>query len=229
MKPYYEDANAGITIYHGDCRDVLPTIKADVLVTDPPYGIAYKSHASRGRFAKANVYGEITGDDRPFDPSALLALELPTVLFGGNHYASKLPDSPSWFVWDKRVLEGVGVNDSADCEMAWTNLGGPARVFRHVWNGMWRDSERGESYHPTQKPVALMKWVLMKCPPGIVFDPYMGSGTTLLAAKLEGRRAVGIEIEERYCEIAARRLAQEVLPFVRQPAPVVEKPPELFA
>jgi site-specific DNA-methyltransferase (adenine-specific) len=155
----------------------------------------------------------VVGDDQPFDPNPLLALGLPTVLWGANHYADRLPPSPSWFVWDKRI--DLGSNDSADCEMAWTNIGGPARMFRHRWQGMLRDSERGDSYHPTQKPVALMLWVLCKIPvPKVRFvtlDPYMGGGATLVAAKSLGFKAVGIEIEERYCEIAANRCRQEVL------------------
>lgn len=211
MKPYYEDTKAGIVIYHGDCREILPTLAFDVVVSDPPYGINYRSSASRSNKAKTNAHGGIFGDSAPFDPGHILALGVPTLLWGGNHFAERLPSSPSWFVWDKRVREGVGVNDSADCEMAWSNIGGPARMFRHMWNGMWRDSERGESYHPTQKPVALMRWCLGFAPDGVILDPYMGAGPTLVAAKDLGRKAIGIEIEERYCEIAVQRLSQEVL------------------
>jgi site-specific DNA-methyltransferase (adenine-specific) len=208
MTPYYADDL--VTIYHGDCREWMPV--ADVLVTDPPYGIsattANRSRA-RGRNAAAHDWIPVEGDDQPFDPSFLLPIRQPTVLFGANHYADRLPPSPSWLVWYKREL-GVA-NDSADAEMAWTNLGGPVRVFHHAWMGMLRASERGESYHPTQKPVALMRWVLRRVPLGLVLDPFMGSGSTLIAAKSLGRNAIGIEIEERYCEIAARRCSQEVL------------------
>jgi site-specific DNA-methyltransferase (adenine-specific) len=208
MTPYYADEL--VTIYHGDCREWLPP--ANVLVTDPPYGIeATTANRSRGRsrLARAHDWPAVVGDRGPFDPASLLGLGLPSVLWGANHYSSRLPDSASWLIWDKRV--DLGSNDSADCEMAWTNLGGPARTFRHRWQGMVRDSERGESYHPMQKPVALMLWVIAKCPPGTILDPFMGSGTTLVAAKFLNRHAIGIEIEERYCEIAARRCSQEVL------------------
>lgn len=208
MIPYYADLS--VTIYHADCREWLPP--ANVLVTDPPYGIeATTANRSRGRsrLAQAHDWPAVVGDRAPFDPASLLGLGLPSVLWGANHYASRLPNSASWLIWDKRV--DLGSNDSADCELAWTNLGGPARMFRHRWQGMVRDSERGESYHPTQKPVALMLWVIAKCPPGIILDPFMGSGSTLVAAKSLNRRAIGVEIEERYCEIAARRCSQEVL------------------
>jgi site-specific DNA-methyltransferase (adenine-specific) len=105
-------------------------------------------------------------------------------------------------------------NTQADCEMAWTNLGGPARMFRHYWMGMLRASEQGTAYHPTQKPVALMAWVLSKCPDGTVLDPYAGAGPTLVAAKSMGRRAIGVEMAEHYCERAANRLRQEVLGLI---------------
>lgn len=213
MKPYYE--HGGITIYHGDCRDVLPSLVFDVVVSDPPYGVAERTDrrtAGRGKLAVCNDFAPVYGDDKPFDPTPWLAW--PCILWGGNHFADKLPPSPSWLVWDKR--DGQGPNDNADCELAWTNLGGPARLFHHYWNGMLRASERGvPRVHPTQKPVELMKWCLQhtNLPPGIILDPFMGSGTTLRAAKDLNRRAIGIEIDERYCEIAARRLGQEVFSF----------------
>jgi site-specific DNA-methyltransferase (adenine-specific) len=207
MKPFYDDGQ--VTIYHGDCREMDLRALVDhppVLVTDPPYGIAYRTSSSRSVAAEAHDWPAVVGDDAPFDPAHLLALDMPSVLWGANNYASRLPSSQTWLVWSKR-LAGI-VNDSADCELAWSNIGGPARVFQHPWMGMLRASESGEAYHPTQKPVALMRWVLMLCPPGTVLDPYMGSGSTLVAAVCEGRRAVGIEIEERYCEIAVQRLRQ---------------------
>jgi DNA modification methylase len=202
MTPYYQDD--AVTIYHGDCREWMPEV--DVIVTDPPYGVSWDGDSrSRG----GNLFAPIVGDDEPFDPAHLLALSLPTVLFGGNYYASRLPESPSWIVWDKR-RPGVS-NSQADVEMAWTNLGGPARIVRLPWMGADRATERGEHYHPTQKPVAVMRQIIAWTPEGTVLDPYMGSGSTLVAAKESGRRAIGVEIEERYCEIAATRCSQEVL------------------
>src|SRR5690606_34818674 len=105
------------------------------------------------------------------------------VLFGANHFASRLPPTPTWLVWDKR--RGTGSDSQADCEIAWSNLGGPARLFSHLWRGAIRDSERGvKRVHPTQKPVALMRWCLEQArPSGIVLDPFLGSGSTLVACK----------------------------------------------
>ena len=207
MKPYYEDDL--VTLYHGDCREWMP--EADVIVTDPPYGIDWNTEGKSRQRGATFDFPRVTGDTEPFDPAFLLALGLPSVLFGANHYADRLPPSPSWFVWDKRV--SMGSNDQADCEMAWTNLGGPARVYRQVWNGGAGTTENRvgrHRVHPTQKPVELMRWVVLRTA-GTVLDPFMGSGSTLVAAKSLGRRAIGIEIEERYCEIAAHRCSQEVL------------------
>lgn len=216
MKPYFEED--GITIYHGDCREVLPELQADALVSDPPYGISYSpGRGGKGWFPNGKTFtGDdlIVGDAEPFDPRGLLSFER-VVLWGANHYADKLPPMPSWIVWDKRCDNALS-NDFADCEMAWTNQGGPARVFRHLWNGLLKDSERGERrLHPAQKPLALMAYVVSKYTEefDVVLDPFMGSGTTLRAAKDLGRRAIGIEIEEKYCEIAAKRLAQKVFEF----------------
>jgi site-specific DNA-methyltransferase (adenine-specific) len=207
VKPYYADD--AVTIYHGDCREWMP--EADVLVTDPPYGISIVAKDGRvggGKAGRRMTYLPVAGDDEPFDPAALMALNLPSIIWGGNHFADCLPASPSWLVWDKR--DGIASDNFADCEIAWSNIGGPARIYRHVWRGYHRQDRTEERLHPTQKPVALMRWCIAMTQ-GTILDPFMGSGSTLVAAKSLGRKAIGIEIEERYCEIAARRCSQEVL------------------
>jgi DNA modification methylase len=210
LDPYYDDG--GCTIYHGDCREVLPALSFDAIVTDPPYGIAYDP--SDQKFEALTGLPAVTGDDTPFDPSFLLAYNVPTVIWGGNCFASRLPDHPGWLAWDKAIRNGLKLR-IAECEFAWTNCVTRSRIFRHLWSGAYRASEQDAFLHPTQKPVALMRWViqLVTMPGQLVVDPFMGSGPTLRAAKDLGRRAIGIEIEEHYCEIAAKRLAQEVLVF----------------
>jgi site-specific DNA-methyltransferase (adenine-specific)/modification methylase len=214
MKPYYVDES--VTIWNADCRDVLPTLApVDLVLTDPPYGIAYSPGAGgKGWAPNGKVWvGDnlVTGDDEPFDPTPLLQYER-LILWGANHYANRLPPSPTWLVWHKRWFnDPLTGTDFADVEMAWTNLGGPARCYRHEWNGLLRASQRGEHHHPTEKPVAVMRWCIQRFPqqPELpILDPFMGSGTTLRAAKDLGRKAIGIEIEERYCEIAAKRMSQ---------------------
>ena len=142
------------------------------------------------------------------DPPYGIGYRFPTViLWGANNYADRLPASRGWLVWDKRL--GTGPNDQGDCELAWTNRDVVARLFSRFWNGAVGPERR---LHPAQKPIEVMRWCLELIPSAqLVLDPYMGSGTTLRAAKDLGRRAIGIEIEERYCEIAATRLAQEAL------------------
>ncbi len=218
--PYYDQD--GITIYHGDCREVLPTIDTttvDLLLTDPPYGVSYqidrqlvgKGHRRVWMGGRPPVYG----DDKPFDPTPLLHFSR-LILFGGNHFASKLPDSGGWIVWDK-TGGGRGPNNTfADVELAWTNLSNTPRIRHHLWKGLVRDTEAGQAVlHPTQKPVSLMKWLLNDWtePGDLVLDPYMGSGPVAQACHEMGRRYIGIEIEERYCQIAVDRLAQRVLPL----------------
>lgn len=208
MRPYYQDE--AVTIYHGDCREALASLSADVLVTDPPYGIAYRTPPS-GKRPKGGW--TLQGDAEPFDPSHLMHFKR-AVLFGANHYADRLPSSAGWIVWDKRA--GMPSNDQSDAELAWTNILGSVRIVRVLWNGggsLLAENGAARSIHPTQKPLRVMLGVLdlVTKPGDLVLDPYMGTGTTLVAAKNLGRRAIGIEIEERYCEIAARRLSQGVL------------------
>ena len=196
------------TLYLGDCLEILPTLpKVDAVITDPPYGIGYSHGVGGGKLARSTQFDHhpIVNDDRPFDPAPWLTFAK-VILWGANHYASRLPDSPSWLTWDKR--DGICSNDQADCEHAWSNLGGPARIKRHLWNGMLKDSERGITrVHPTQKPIAVMTWCIEQAGmPETILDPYMGSGTTGVACINLGRKFIGIEIEPKYFDIAVERI-----------------------
>ncbi len=200
---------------------MLPMIEADLVVTDPPYGI--RSNVNNKRFTGGSKTKRmrhyvlprepVTGDRGEFDPRHLLRFKR-LILFGAQNFAKYLPPSNGWIIWDKRV----GIEDMTDWpygegEMAWTNVTGAVRFFRNTWMGLVRSEERKEFYHPTQKPLKLMAWCIENWSKEgqNVLDPYMGSGTTLRAAKDLGRDAIGIEIEERYCEVAVKRLAQGVL------------------
>lgn len=216
MNPYYQED--GITIYHGDCREILPTLEAfDLCLTDPPYGIGESSRNDagkrfKGQRASKRDYGQATWDDSP--PSdELIQITINSskkaIIWGGNYF--RVDPSPAWLVWDK----DNGNTDFADCEIAWTNLDQAVRKIKHRWNGMLQEfagADKEERFHPTQKPLRVMKWAA-QFHTGSIIDPFMGSGTTLVAAKQLGRQAVGIELEERYCEVATNRLRQRVLPL----------------
>jgi site-specific DNA-methyltransferase (adenine-specific)/modification methylase len=201
-------------VIHGDCLEVmrqLPDGCVDAVVTDPPYGMAHPTnYAERGRglLAPNKNFAPVFGDDKPYDPSPILALNVPTVLWGANWFADKLPPTSGWLVWDKERPDDL---DQATCELAWTNCIKGVRRFRHLWNGMLKATERGESYHPTQKPVALTSWILSLrwFPKGdiLILDPYAGSGPVGVAAVLAGYRYIGIEREASYVDIARRRIA----------------------
>jgi len=198
MKSYYE--HAGITIYHGDCREIMPHVTADVMVTDPPYGLGDKW--SGGTWASNPMYADAKRWDREA-PLWLPDIVLPrSIVWGGNYFA--LPPSRCWLAWEKTAR----MPTMADLELAWTNLDRPAKSFLEDRN------PDGKRTHPTQKPVSLMQWCIGFIGEGVILDPFMGSGTTLVAAKNLGRQAIGIELEEKYCEIAAKRLSQEMLPMM---------------
>ena len=212
MTPYYD--RDGITIYCADCRDVLPTLgPVDLVLTDPPYGIAYD--ASHKKYHNGIDRGDAAWDKEPFDPSHLLTFKR-LILWGGNCFSSRLPDSTGWLCWVKTARDHANIRQS-DMELAWTNCIRRPRVFHHLWIGAYRDSESGKrNVHPTQKPIALMKWCIrIAGEDEVILDPFMGSGTTLVAAKALGRKAIGIEISEKYCEIAVKRLAQGELFGIR--------------
>ena len=203
MSLYYD--HAGIQIYHGDCRLVLPTLpKCDLLLTDPPYG-----HGPRwqgGTWGAAQMYRDAEVWDAEKIPDDLLSLvlscALSAIVWGGNYYS--LPPSRCWLAW----VKNPAMDTMADFELAWTNFDRPAKKFIENRN------PDGKRQHPTQKPLDLIQWCYSFAPEAqTILDPFMGSGTTLVAAKNLGRKAIGIEIEERYCEIAAKRLSQEVFDF----------------
>lgn len=212
LKPYYDQD--GITIYHGDCADVLPLVEPStvaLLLTDPPYGINYDPQSAK--FGESLPHDRVIGDARPFDPDPLLIYPR-VILWGANCYADKLPPHPGWLVWDKVIQNGLDLR-IAEVEFAWSNFITRSQVFRHMWSGAYRATERSLFVHPTQKPVALMRWILDKWskPGDLVFDPYMGSGPIAQACHEMGRRYIGVEIVEDYCKIAVGRLAQGVLAF----------------
>lgn len=205
------------TLYEGDCLEILPTLgPVDAVVTDPPYGINYRSNhnsSRRGKWARwvrhENFPG-ILGDDAPLDPAPLLALGVPTVIFGGNYCADRLPPTRCWIVWDKRG--DLGKNNQADCELAWTNLDAPSRVYTHKWSGLIRDGEEnvvnGPKLHPHQKPVAIMRAILSYLPSSVrlIADPYSGSGSTIVACLDLGLACIGIEKDPFYFDIACKRI-----------------------
>lgn len=198
------------TLYLGDCREIAPGLSGiAATLSDPPYGINHKverTHAG-AKWSKRSSE-RVTGDEVPFDP--LPWIGGPAVLWGANYYADKLPPSGGWLVFDKR-RNGTHNQKfiASDCELAWSNVMGRVRTFSHLWDGLCRDSEVGRHFHPTQKPVALMEWCLQFLPPGTVLDPYMGSGSTGIAAVRAGRPFVGIEIEQKYFDTACRRVESE--------------------
>lgn len=208
MSLYYQDEH--VTLYHGDCREILPQLPTyDLLLTDPPYGIAgvwkggfsgKHGWATAGSQAHTRNGWDTTAPD-PVTFDLLLSKAQNAVIWGGNYFP--LPISRGWLVWNKPE-RGFTL---AEAELAWTSRDMVIRVC---------DQPRSEPQrqHPTQKPLRLMSWCLNFFPEAkTVLDPYAGSGTTLRAAVNRGLSAVGIEAEERYCELIAKRLDQLCLDF----------------
>lgn len=207
-QPYYQDEH--VTLYHGDCLTVHEWLSAAVLVTDPPYGMAYRSGRTKGP--------AIAGDRCLTVRDDALALwgDRPALVFG-TWKRPRPAGVRQIIVWDKRG----GVGFSGDPRMPWADVTEEVYVLGQGWTGRRRPAiysvptipsqSRERPDHPTPKPVRLMKELLDPCPPGVIADPFAGSGATLLAARDVGRRAIGVELEERYCELMAQRLSQETL------------------
>ena len=205
MKPYYE--KDGIKIFLGDCREVLPTLgKFDLLLTDPPYGIERFKKAGTRIYTKKEIGIGIEWDNKPSKEmfGLLLKSAEKSIIWGANNF--ELPSSEGFLIWDKQQT----VPNFADCEQAYISWKFPAKTYRYSIH----KHNQTDKQHVTQKPIGLMTWCIKQAgEPQSILDPFMGSGTTLVAAKLAGIPATGIELEEKYAEIAANRLAQGVLNF----------------
>lgn len=221
----------GVTLYLGDCREILPTLpKVDAVVTDPPYGIGAANLFSQiagqkrgGMKAPARDYGTASWDDSPIDASLMEMVRKSghwNIIFGGNYY--DCPPAPCWLIWDKEN----GNSHFADCELAWTNLPKAVRRIKFLWLGMLRANNEPRGDHPTQKPVEVMRWCIGHLPQDAktIIDPFMGSGTTGVAAVKLGRKFIGIEIEPKYFDIACGRISDAL----KSPDMFIEapKPPE---
>lgn len=211
------------TLYLGDCLDVMPTLgKVDAVVSDPPYGIGESNerNLTRGNAATPKDYGHYEWDNAPASAehiSAIRACSKHQIIFGGNYF--DLPPTSCWLVWDKQN----GDNDFADCELAWTNLKKAVRRVYWRWNGMIRKGNDVRE-HPTQKPVGVMEWCIGHLPNSqTILDPFMGSGTTGVACVKLGRKFIGIEMEEKYFEIACKRIKEAY----EQPDMFIE-PPKVY-
>lgn len=197
------------TLYQGDCMDILPTLgKVDSVITDPPYGIG------ADKMTLGNGKRKIEREDMEWDatPPSVELMDLIHskadlhIYWGGNYFG--LPASKCWLVWDKCT----GANSFADCELAWTDIDSVVRKITVPWVGANAKDESGERVHPTQKPLGVMRWSIEKCKPQpqTILDPFMGSGTTGVAAIQLGRSFIGIERESKYFDIACQRIEQAV-------------------
>ena len=203
MKPYYQDDY--VTLFHGDCREVVPTLgRFDLLLTDPPYGMGDLLHRpGSGQWQKLYRDGAPEWDrEAPQYLTDFVAIAEKSIVWGGQFF--NLPSSRGWLCWNKIIRNW----SSSECELAWTNIERPNRVFDYSHGQLAHENKQ----HPTQKPLPLMLWCIgLAGDVQTILDPFAGSGTTGRAAKDLGRKCVLVEREERYCEIAARRMAQEVL------------------
>lgn len=197
------------TLYLGDCMDILPTLdKVDAVITDPPYGMKWNTDSTRfkGGGSDGIKRPKILNDDKPFDPSPFLNIGKTQILFGYNHFAQRLPVG-STLIWLKQQPIAFG-SFLSDAELAWCNRGNgiwcffsPRSIATAVQEGM------GKVAHATQKPIKLMMWCIEQAGnPEIILDPFMGSGTTGVAAIQMGRKFIGIELDPTYFDIACERI-----------------------
>lgn len=204
------------------------------VVADPPYGINFlhsgggKKHATIPSTRFAGEHFRVAGDDRPYDPRPLLEIagKRPLVLWGGNHYASRLPDTGGWLAWQKLPDAQLGRLSFSDGEIAWYSWNRRTRFKRHVWSGMTRagsrDANRRTRFHPTQKPVEIIRWCIEILPKrgggwgNTIIDPYMGSGSTAIAAIQAGVNFIGVELTEQWFDVACARVEKYFQEFEKK-------------
>lgn len=198
----------------GDCLEIMkgwPDNCVDLVLTDPPYGIGENNqqNLSRVKMAKCTDYGEYCWDSCRADTEAIrqcVVIGVNQIVFGGNYYGDILGSTSCYIVWDK----DNGSNDFADAELAWTSFKSAVRIIKWRWNGMLQEPNypKEKRTHPCQKPLGVIKWILGRYskPDQLILDPFCGSGTTCVAAKMLGRNYIGIDISEEYCEIARQRI-----------------------
>ena len=213
-----EERIGGQRLILGDCVKVMKNIpSADLLLTDPPYGINY---GRAGGFSASHGWKKwrknVTWDTerpKPETFAAMLAGSKEQIIWGGNYFADLLPPTMRWLAWDK----GQRDFSLADMELAWTSQQAAARVFTYARGKAVLDGKQ----HPTQKPLALMEWCLGFLPNAqTILDPFMGSGTTLVACQRMGRNGTGIELDPDYFDIACKRVDEAA----RQPDLLIDPP-----
>lgn len=211
-EPYYDDGS--VQIWHGDCREVDAWLAADVLVTDPPYGIGWSRSENKARSSKSHA--GIQGDDSTAVRDAALTMwgDKPAVVFG-SFYAPYPANVKQVLVWHKPSDAGVVGSTTGyrrDAEPIFLTGAWPVRTVEAT--SVLRSTKAGiaavvaATGHPHTKPVDLMATLLLRTEAWFFADPFMGSGSTLRAAKDLGLKAIGVEVEERYCEVAAKRMGQ---------------------
>lgn len=223
LTPYFDDGQ--VRLYRGDCREVTEWLEADVLVTDPPYGIGWSSsggwtNAYGGGSSK--VQAGIVGDDDCAVRDAALALwgrSRPALVFGdfGQPRPRRTVQTLVYAKSDDSGIRGAHAGFRRDLEPVFmvgpwpVAIGGTTSILRSGGRVAGPRGMAARYGHPHAKPADVMETLIAACPPGVIADPFAGSGSTLVAARNQGRGCIGVELEERYCELAARRLSQQVM------------------
>jgi len=220
VKWYFSDDS--VAIAHADCREILPQLpKVDLVLTDPPYGLGLSMILNHGTLEntihESSAWNEQIPDKECFD--LIYEKSKAQIIWGCNYFGSNIRDVGR-IVHDKQLdIKGTKLRYS-EADIASCSLQKRVTIFRYRWNGNvqgntinWQNIGPDARVHPTQKPIALMSYCILgySKPEHLILDCFMGSGTTLLSAKNLGRKAIGIEIEEKYCEIAAKRMSQSVM------------------
>ena len=211
-----------VKLYLGDCLEVMrgfPDKSVDAVITDPPYGMNldtdFSKMVNRNNFkglSAGNIYSNVIGDNRQFDPSEILKMADTVVLFGYDYFSNKLPDNSTVLVWDKRLTESADKCFGSPFELLWINKKTRKRFYRVRWYGLFGTEKQDikKRVHPTQKPIELMVKIIedFTHEGDTILDPFMGSGTTGVACVQTGRNFIGIEISEEYFRIAEKRIAE---------------------